>query len=64
MLLTWFSFSFEPRLYYLTATIGASSRLLSPVSLFSFSRPNVKYFCDINYDPFLFMQDNNKIYSA
>jgi len=24
--------------------------------------PSVKFFCDIDYDPFLFMQDNNKVY--
>ncbi len=26
------------------------------------SRPDVTFFCDIDYDPFLFMQDNNKMY--
>lgn len=25
-------------------------------------RPDVKFFCDIDYDPFLFMQDQNKVY--
>jgi len=25
--------------------------------------PEVTYFCDLDYDPFLFMQDNDKIYS-
>ena len=25
-------------------------------------RPGVSFHCDINFDPFLFMQDNNKIY--
>ncbi|TEB31239.1 glycosyltransferase family 15 protein [Coprinellus micaceus] len=25
-------------------------------------RPNVQYFCDLKYDPFRFMQDNNKVY--
>jgi alpha 1,2-mannosyltransferase len=24
--------------------------------------PNVKYFCDLDYDPFLFMQENKKQY--
>jgi len=24
--------------------------------------PGVDYFCDVEYDPFLFMQDNNKVY--
>lgn len=26
------------------------------------NRPSVKYFCNLDYDPFLFMEDNNKIY--
>ena len=25
-------------------------------------RPSVKFFCDLDYDPFLFMQDKNKVY--
>ena len=25
-------------------------------------RPSVKFFCDIDYDPFLFMQDEKKVY--
>lgn len=29
---------------------------------FSCRRPSVKYFCDISYDPFLYMQDNKKKY--
>jgi len=24
--------------------------------------PNVKFYCDLHYDPFLFMQDNKKVY--
>jgi alpha 1,2-mannosyltransferase len=27
-----------------------------------FFRPDVHFHCDVHYDPFLFMQDNNKIY--
>ncbi|KAG6850988.1 hypothetical protein H0H93_004475 [Arthromyces matolae] len=26
------------------------------------NRPNVKFFCDVTYDPFLYMQDNHKTY--
>lgn len=26
-------------------------------------RPEVKFFCNLDYDPFLFMQDNDKVYS-
>ena len=26
-------------------------------------RPNVKYFCDVDYDPFVFMEEHNKTYS-
>ncbi|PFH54344.1 glycosyltransferase family 15 protein [Amanita thiersii Skay4041] len=25
-------------------------------------RPGVQYFCDLNYDPFVFMEENNKVY--
>jgi len=25
-------------------------------------RPDIKFFCDIDYDPFLIMQDQNKMY--
>jgi len=25
--------------------------------------PNVRYYCDVDADPFLFMEDNNKVYS-
>jgi alpha 1,2-mannosyltransferase len=27
-------------------------------------RPDVKFFCDLEYDPFLIMQDQNKVYGA
>ncbi|KAF9454502.1 glycosyltransferase family 15 protein [Macrolepiota fuliginosa MF-IS2] len=26
-------------------------------------RPGVQFFCDVTYDPFVFMQENNKVYS-
>lgn len=26
------------------------------------SRPNVKFYCNLNYDPFLYMQENQKKY--
>lgn len=29
-----------------------------------FPRPDVRYFCDLDYDPFLFMEDSNKIYGT
>lgn len=29
---------------------------------FALSRPDVTFFCDIDYDPFLIMQDQNKLY--
>lgn len=25
-------------------------------------RPDIKFFCDLDYDPFLIMQDQNKVY--
>lgn len=51
-----------------TTTTGALSKHLSRVShpLWCLSpnthRPNVKFFCDLDYDPFLVMQDGNKVY--
>lgn len=29
-----------------------------------FARPDVRYFCDLDYDPFLFMEDSNKVYGT
>jgi alpha 1,2-mannosyltransferase len=29
-----------------------------------FRRPNVKFFCGLNYDPFLYMEEHDKVYSA
>lgn len=50
------------------STTGVLSERFSAISfeLFKFNhhcRPEVKFFCDVDYDPFLFMQDNNKVYS-
>ncbi|KAF8343559.1 glycosyltransferase family 15 protein [Amanita rubescens] len=36
--------------------------LLKPYRYYWRFEPNVDFFCDIDYDPFLFMQDNNKVY--
>ena len=30
----------------------------------SLVRPHVSFFCDVNFDPFLIMQDQNKVYGA
>jgi len=27
-------------------------------------RPDVRFFCDLNFDPFLIMQDQNKVYGT
>ena len=27
-------------------------------------RPDVKFFCDIDYDPFIYMQENEKVYGT
>lgn len=27
-----------------------------------FCRPDVRYYCDLDYDPFLFMEDRDKVY--
>ncbi|KAF7973010.1 hypothetical protein HWV62_16392 [Athelia sp. TMB] len=36
--------------------------LLQPYRYHWRVEPDVKYFCDLDYDPFLFMEDSNKIY--
>ena len=40
------------------AVLWLSTPLTSPF------RPNIHYHCNINYDPFRFMQENNKIYGT
>ncbi|KZT26454.1 glycosyltransferase family 15 protein [Neolentinus lepideus HHB14362 ss-1] len=37
--------------------------LLLPYKYYWRVEPDVKFFCDIDYDPFLFMQDKNKTYA-
>ncbi|KAF9484134.1 glycosyltransferase family 15 protein [Pholiota conissans] len=37
--------------------------LLKPFKYYWRVEPGVTYFCDLDYDPFLFMQDNDKLYS-
>ncbi|KAL4265283.1 glycosyltransferase 15 family protein [Pleurotus pulmonarius] len=36
--------------------------LLQPYRYYWRVEPDVTYFCDVDYDPFLFMQDNDKVY--
>ncbi|KAG5634642.1 hypothetical protein H0H81_001280 [Sphagnurus paluster] len=36
--------------------------LLKPYRYYWRVEPDVKFFCDLNYDPFLIMQDQNKVY--
>ncbi|KAF9221140.1 glycosyltransferase family 15 protein [Gyrodon lividus] len=36
--------------------------LLQPYKWYWRVEPDVRYFCDLNYDPFLYMEDNNKLY--
>ncbi|KAF8636740.1 hypothetical protein AX17_003543 [Amanita inopinata Kibby_2008] len=48
-----------------TATCAAiipEHELLKPYRYYWRVEPNVKFFCDLDYDPFLYMQDNNKVY--
>lgn len=36
-----------------------------PLILYGFTsviRPDVRFFCDLNFDPFLLMQDQGKVY--
>jgi len=28
------------------------------------ARPDIRFFCDLNFDPFLIMQDQKKVYGA
>jgi len=37
---------------------------LFPLTLTIAIRPDVTFFCDLNFDPFLFMQDHEKVYGA
>ncbi|KAF7971207.1 hypothetical protein HWV62_21902 [Athelia sp. TMB] len=37
--------------------------LLQPYQYYWRVEPDVNFFCDLDYDPFLFMQDNDKVYS-
>ncbi|KAF8350696.1 glycosyltransferase family 15 protein [Amanita rubescens] len=36
--------------------------LLKPYKYYWRVEPSVTFFCDLNYDPFLYMQDHNKVY--
>ena len=51
-----------------TTTTGASSKLHPATRFplnanrFVLTRPSVKFYCDMLHDPFLFMQDNKKVY--
>lgn len=44
----------------LTSEIDGRDRVL--IAAIPDHRPSVKFFCDIAYDPFLVMQDQNKVY--
>jgi len=46
------------RIEYVIHPIGPLSMIFTLVS----GRPDVHFHCDVNYDPFLFMQEQNKIY--
>jgi hypothetical protein len=37
---------------------------LFPLIIIIAFRPDVTFFCDLDFDPFLFMQDNEKVYGA
>ncbi len=39
-----------------------NTETLGNLLLINYLRPNIKLFCDIDYDPFLLMQDQKKIY--
>jgi alpha 1,2-mannosyltransferase len=42
--------------------VRASQFVTLTPAQFSFLRPNVHFHCDISYDPFLYMEEHNKIY--
>lgn len=37
---------------------------LLPFPTYKHARPDVTFFCDLDFDPFLFMQDHEKVYGA
>lgn len=60
------SFSFATLSCSSTATTGAWSMPIRDISSLPSThgliRPDITFFCDLDYDPFLFMQDNEKVY--
>ena len=49
----------------LTVNLGSSKLYLNLKCCSSIShifRPDVKFFCDLDYDPFLLMEDTKKVY--
>jgi hypothetical protein len=61
------SFSFATHYYKSSGTIGASStsslscRQFTHAYLISY-RPHVHFHCDVNFDPFTYLRENNKTY--
>jgi hypothetical protein len=35
-----------------------------PLLTMTLKRPDVRFYCDLDYDPFLIMQDQNKVYGT
>ena len=38
--------------------------IASNVLICMLARPGVRYFCDLDYDPFVYMEENDKIYGS
>jgi hypothetical protein len=61
------SSSFATRCFKTSGTTGALSESClgithPPLAYLSAHRPNVHFHCDINFDPFVYLHENNKTY--
>ncbi|KXN89248.1 Glycolipid 2-alpha-mannosyltransferase 1 [Leucoagaricus sp. SymC.cos] len=54
----------KPYRYYWRFVIDFITVLVLTLNLCLLNRvePDIKFFCDIDYDPFVYMEDNNKVY--
>src|ERR1700744_325382 len=48
--------------YYWRVECSFPSTTIYHIRLTTSNRPDISYFCDLDYDPFLLMQDENKVY--
>lgn len=58
-------FKYYWRMEYVSDASGFSLRSDGPLTVVRLPlRPDVRFFCDLNFDPFLLMQDQNKVYGT